>query len=63
MYRHNPDTIGRNTGVEKRELNEDRSQNDLRPEAASSVYRFPQSVDSDLDEAPSMVTGVQDEIF
>ena len=49
----------RNTNVKNQEPNEDRSQNDSRPEVGSSVYRPPQSVDSDPDEAP--YSGIKEE--
>ena len=42
----------RNTGLENQEPNEDRSQNDAQPEVGSSVYRSPQSVNSDANETP-----------
>ena len=42
----------RNTDMENQEPSYDRSQNDSRPEVRSFVYRSPQLVDSDPDEAP-----------
>ena len=42
----------RNTDVENQEPNEDRSQNNTRPEVISSVYRSHDSLGSDSDEDP-----------
>ena len=50
-----------NTKVEKQEPKEDRSQDDPHPEVGPSVYQSLLSNDSDSDEAPHMVTGVQEE--
>ena len=51
-----------NTNVKNQERNEDRSQDDSQPEVGPSVYKYRNSKDSDPDEAPHMVTGVQEEI-
>ena len=42
----------RNTNVEKKEPNEDRSQDDPHPEVGPSVRQSRHSIDSDPDEAP-----------
>ena len=40
----------RNTDMENQEPNEDRCQNDSRPEVSSSVYQSPHPIDSDPNE-------------
>ena len=52
----------RNTNVENQEPNEDRSQDDPHSEVAPSVCQSRHSTDSEPDEAPPMMTGVQEEI-
>ena len=52
----------RNANVENQKPNEDRSQDDPHPEVGPSVCQSRHSNDSDPDEAPDMVTGVQEEI-
>ena len=52
----------RNTNVENQEPNEDRSQDDPHPEVGPSICHSHHSIDSDTDEAPHMVTKVQEEI-
>ena len=52
----------RNTDVENQEPNKDRSQDDPHPEVGPAVCQSHHSIDSDPDEAPHMVTGVQEGI-
>ena len=54
--------IFRNTSVENQDSNEDRSEDDPHPEVGPSVYQSRHSNDSDPDEPPHMVAGVQQEI-
>ena len=52
----------RNTKLENQEPNEDRSQDDPHSEVGSSVCQSRHSIELDPDEAPDMVTGLQEEI-
>ena len=52
----------RNTKVENKEPNEDRSQDDRHPDLGPSVYQSRHSKESDPDEAPHRLTRVQGEI-
>ena len=52
----------RNTDVENQEPNEDRSQDDPRPEVGPSVFQSRHSIDSDKDVISHMVTGRTEEI-
>ena len=51
----------RNTNGENQEPNEDRFQDDPHPEVGPPVCQSRHSSDSDPEEAPHMVTGVQEE--
>ena len=50
----------RNTNVKNQNPNEDGSENGPHPEVGPSVYQSRHSNDSDSDEAPNIVTGVQE---
>ena len=49
--------------MENQEPNGKRSQDDLHPEVEPSVRQSRHSIDSDPDEAPHMVTGLQEKIL
>ena len=55
-----PGTI-RNSNVKNQGTNEDDSQSDPHPEVGPSVCQPRHSIESDIDEAPVMVTGVSEE--
>ena len=51
-----------NTNMENLEPNDDHSRNDPHPEVGPSVCQSRHSIDSDPDEAPHMLTRIQEEI-